>query len=43
LHGIWWAFGDHDGVFLLEAPCAGPQPRASARPADPRPRPRIPA
>lgn len=20
LHGIWWAFGDHDGVFLLEAP-----------------------
>ncbi len=20
LQGIWWAFGDHDGVFLLEAP-----------------------
>jgi uncharacterized protein with GYD domain len=20
LHGIWWAFGEHDGVFLLEAP-----------------------
>jgi uncharacterized protein with GYD domain len=20
LHGIWWAFGDHDGVFVLEAP-----------------------
>lgn len=20
LHGIWWAFGHHDGVFLLEAP-----------------------
>jgi uncharacterized protein with GYD domain len=20
LHGIWWAFGDHDGVFILEAP-----------------------
>lgn len=20
LHGIWWAFGGHDGVFLLEAP-----------------------
>jgi uncharacterized protein with GYD domain len=20
LHGIWWAFGDHDGVFLLDAP-----------------------
>jgi uncharacterized protein with GYD domain len=20
LHGIWWAFGDHDGAFLLEAP-----------------------
>src|SRR5213076_165092 len=19
LHGIWWAFGDHDGMFLLEA------------------------
>jgi uncharacterized protein with GYD domain len=20
LHGIWWAFGDHDGVYILEAP-----------------------
>ena len=20
LLGIWWAFGEHDGVFLLEAP-----------------------
>jgi uncharacterized protein with GYD domain len=20
LHGIWWAFGEHDGAFLLEAP-----------------------
>ena len=20
LHGIWWALGDRDGVFLLEAP-----------------------
>jgi uncharacterized protein with GYD domain len=20
LRGIWWAFGEHDGVFLLEAP-----------------------
>ena len=20
LHGIWWAFGDRDGVYLLEAP-----------------------
>jgi uncharacterized protein with GYD domain len=20
LQGIWWAFGEHDGVFLLEAP-----------------------
>jgi uncharacterized protein with GYD domain len=20
LHGIWWAFGEHDGVFLLDAP-----------------------
>jgi uncharacterized protein with GYD domain len=20
LHGMWWAFGEHDGVFLLEAP-----------------------
>lgn len=20
LHGIWWAFGEHDGVYLLEAP-----------------------
>jgi uncharacterized protein with GYD domain len=20
LHGIWWTLGDHDGVFLLEAP-----------------------
>ena len=20
LHGIWWALGEHDGVFLLEAP-----------------------
>jgi uncharacterized protein with GYD domain len=20
LHGIWWAFGERDGVFLLEAP-----------------------
>jgi uncharacterized protein with GYD domain len=20
MHGIWWTFGDHDGVFLLEAP-----------------------
>jgi uncharacterized protein with GYD domain len=20
LHGFWWAFGDHDGVFILEAP-----------------------
>jgi uncharacterized protein with GYD domain len=20
LRGIWWAFGDHDGAFLLEAP-----------------------
>jgi len=20
LHGFWWAFGEHDGVFLLEAP-----------------------
>ena len=20
LHGIWWTFGDHDGVFILEAP-----------------------
>jgi uncharacterized protein with GYD domain len=20
LHGIWWALGDHDGVFLVEAP-----------------------
>jgi uncharacterized protein with GYD domain len=20
LHGIWWAFGQHDGAFLLEAP-----------------------
>ena len=20
LHGFWWAFGDHDGAFLLEAP-----------------------
>jgi uncharacterized protein with GYD domain len=20
LRGIWWALGDHDGVFLLEAP-----------------------
>jgi uncharacterized protein with GYD domain len=20
LHGLWWALGDHDGVFLMEAP-----------------------
>jgi uncharacterized protein with GYD domain len=20
LHGIWWALGEHDGVFLIEAP-----------------------
>jgi uncharacterized protein with GYD domain len=20
LHGMWWAFGEHDGVFLLQAP-----------------------
>jgi uncharacterized protein with GYD domain len=20
LHGFWWAFGEHDGAFLLEAP-----------------------
>jgi uncharacterized protein with GYD domain len=20
LHGMWWTFGEHDGVFLLEAP-----------------------
>ena len=20
LQGIWWAFGEHDGVFVLEAP-----------------------
>lgn len=20
LHGMWWALGDHDGAFLLEAP-----------------------
>ena len=20
LHGFWWAFGDHDGAFILEAP-----------------------
>jgi uncharacterized protein with GYD domain len=20
LHGLWWALGDHDGAFLLEAP-----------------------
>ena len=20
LHGIWWALGEHDGVFLCEAP-----------------------
>jgi uncharacterized protein with GYD domain len=20
LHGFWWAFGDYDGAFLLEAP-----------------------
>ena len=20
LHGLWWALGEHDGVFLLEAP-----------------------
>lgn len=20
LHGIWWAFGEHDGAFILEAP-----------------------
>lgn len=20
LHGLWWALGDHDGVFILEAP-----------------------
>jgi uncharacterized protein with GYD domain len=20
LHGLWWAFGDHDGAFILEAP-----------------------
>jgi uncharacterized protein with GYD domain len=20
LHGIWWALGEHDGAFLLEAP-----------------------
>lgn len=20
LHGLWWAFGDHDGVYILEAP-----------------------
>lgn len=20
LHGLWWAFGEYDGVYLLEAP-----------------------
>ncbi|MBV8733880.1 MAG: GYD domain-containing protein [Solirubrobacterales bacterium] len=20
LHGLWWGLGDHDGVFILEAP-----------------------
>ena len=20
LHGLWWAFGDYDGAFILEAP-----------------------
>ena len=20
LHGLWWTLGDHDGVFLVEAP-----------------------
>jgi len=20
LHGLWWALGEHDGVFLMEAP-----------------------
>jgi uncharacterized protein with GYD domain len=20
LHGLWWALGEHDGVFLLDAP-----------------------
>jgi uncharacterized protein with GYD domain len=20
LHGLWWALGEHDGVFLVEAP-----------------------